>query len=113
MSALPIPRSSLRELPAQIAMGPYSLRVEFRERAQLYSGLTGSNLAVVALHEITHAVHHMYDLKKRDLHRNFRHAQLKGWLGIIKQNPSAWRWLVWVISFPAKASLAPVAPEAA
>ena len=47
----------------------------------------------------------MYDLKKRDLHRNFRHAQLKGWLGIIKQNPSAWRWLAWVMSFPAQASL--------
>jgi hypothetical protein len=76
-----------------------------KHEAQLYSGLTGSNLAVVALHEITHAVHHVYDLKKRDLHRNFRHAQLKGWLGIIKQNPSAWRWLAWVMSFPAQASL--------
>jgi hypothetical protein len=81
--------------------------------AQLYSGLTGSNLAVVALHEITHAVHHMYDIKQRDKHQNFKHAQLKGWLGIMKDNPSAWRWLVWVITFPAKASLAPAAPEAA
>jgi len=84
-----------------------------KQEAQLYSGLTGSNLAVVALHEITHAVHHMYDIKQRDKHQNFNRAQLKGWLGIMKNNPSAWRWLVWVISFPAKASLAPVAPEAA
>ena len=76
-----------------------------KQEAQLYSGLTGSNLAVVELHELTHAVHHMYDVKKRDLHRNFRHAQLKGWLSIIKQNPSAWRWLAWVMSFPAQASL--------
>jgi hypothetical protein len=77
-----------------------------KQEAQLYCGLTGSNLAVVALHELTHAVHHMYDLKKRDTHRAFRQAQLKGWLGIMCHNPSAWRWLAWVISFPRKATLA-------
>ena len=76
-----------------------------KQEAQLYSGLTGSNLAIVALHEITHAVHHMYDLKQRDRHRNFRRAQLHGWLDIIKHNPSAWRWLAWVMSFPAQASI--------
>ena len=75
------------------------------QEAQLYSGLTGSNLAIVALHEITHAVHHMYDLKQRDLHQNFRRAQIKGWLGIIKHNPGAWRWLAWVMSFPEQASM--------
>jgi len=77
-----------------------------KQEAQLYCGLTGSNLAVVALHELTHAIHHMYDLKKRDRHQAFRHAQLKGWLGIMSHNPSAWRWLAWVISFPVKARLA-------
>ncbi|HUG22626.1 hypothetical protein [Piscinibacter sp.] len=83
-----------------------------RQEAMLYRGLTGSNLAVVALHELTHAVHHMYDIKQRDKHGNFRHAQLKGWLRIMKDNPSAWRWLAWVISFPAEASLEPRRPTA-
>jgi hypothetical protein len=76
-----------------------------KQEAQLYCGLTGSNLAVVALHELTHAVHHMYELKKRGTHRAVRQAQLKGWLGIMSHNPSAWRWLAWVISFPTKATL--------
>ncbi len=80
-----------------------------KREAQLYSGLEGSNLAVVALHEITHAVHHMYDLKKRDRHQAYRRAQLEGWLGIMTHNPSAWRWLAWVMSFPSKARLVPAA----
>ena len=80
-----------------------------KQEAQLYRGLTGSNLAVVALHELTHAIHHRYDLKNGDRHQAFRRAQLKGWLGIMTQNPSAWRWLAWVMSFPAKARLAAVA----
>ncbi len=75
--------------------------------AQLYVGLTGSNLAVVALHEITHAVHHVYGLGSGDRHRLFREAQLKGWLGIMRTSPAAWRWLAWVMSFPERASLAP------
>ena len=78
-----------------------------RQEAQLYRGLTGANLAVVALHEITHSVHHVYELKQRDRHGNFRRAQVKGWLGIVKRNPAAWRWLAWVISFPQEASLIP------
>jgi hypothetical protein len=76
--------------------------------AQLYRGLVGANLAVVALHEITHAVHHAYDLHAGGSHGAFKQAQLEGWLGIMKHSPGAWRWLAWVISFPDKASLAPV-----
>ena len=64
---------------------------------QLYVGLTGANLPVVALHEITHAVHHAYELRQRDTHLNFQRSQLKGWLNIMRDNPSAWRWLVSVI----------------
>ena len=78
-----------------------------RQEAQLYRGLSGANLAIVALHEITHSVHHVYELKQRDLHRNFRRAQVEGWLGIVRHNPGAWRWLAWVISFPQQASLPP------
>jgi hypothetical protein len=73
--------------------------------ARLYSGLTGANLAVVALHEITHAVHHAHALETGARHCEFRAAQLDGWLGIMTQSPAAWRWLAWVISFPEHASL--------
>ena len=77
-----------------------------KQEAQLYSGLTGSNLAVVALHELTHAIHHAFELKNRDKHHVFRRAQVKGWLSIMVDNPSAWRWLAWVMSFPGQARLA-------
>jgi hypothetical protein len=75
--------------------------------AQLYDGLKGYNLAIVALHELTHAVHHVYELSEHSRHHAFRRAQLKGWLGIITHNPSAWRWLAWVMTFPTRACLAP------
>lgn len=84
-----------------------------RQEAQLYHGLTGANLAVVALHEITHSVHHAYDIKRRDLHRNFRRAQVQGWIRLIRDNPAAWRWLAWAMSFPQQASLAPPQRRAA
>ena len=84
-----------------------------RQEAQLYHGLTGTNLAIVALHEITHAVHHMYDIKERDRHHNFRRAQVDGWLGIMKKSPGAWRWLAWVLTFPEQASLGPPTRRAA
>lgn len=68
-----------------------------RREVQLYSGLTGANLPIVAMHEITHAVHHAHSIRQRDRHRNFQRSQLRGWLGIMRDNPSAWRWLVWAI----------------
>lgn len=71
-----------------------------RREVQLYSGLCGTNLPVVALHEITHAVHHAYALKRRDKHHNFNRAQVEGWLGIVRNNPDAWHWLARTISFP-------------
>jgi len=101
----PVTIRSISKSACGDAFGWYHLS---KQEAQLYSGLTGSNLAVVALHELTHAVHHMYDLKKRDRHQAFRQAQLKGWLGIMMNNPGAWRWLAWVISFPSKARLGPL-----
>jgi hypothetical protein len=77
--------------------------------AQLYDGLRGRNLAVVALHEITHAVHHRYELKTRDKHIRFRQAQVRGWLGIMKHDPDTWRWLTWIMSFPDQARI--IAPR--
>ena len=71
-----------------------------RREVQLYEGLTGANLPIVALHELTHAVHHAYALKPHDTHLRFQRTQLQGWLGIMRDNPGAWRWLAWVMSFP-------------
>jgi len=80
-----------------------------KREAQLYERLAGSNLAVVALHEITHAVHHLHGLKQRDRHHAYWRAQVKGWMGIMASSPGAWRWLAWVMSFPGKACIAPAA----
>ena len=74
-----------------------------RREVQLYQGLHGRNLPVVAVHEITHAVHDVYGLKERDKHKNFLRAQRLGWLGIMQHNPSAWRWLAWTMSEPVPA----------
>ena len=68
-----------------------------RREVQLYEGLTGANLSIVALHEINHAVHHAYELETSDSHRNFQRWQLHGWLGIMRHDPDVWRWLIWTI----------------
>ena len=101
---MPITVRSITKSETGNAFGWYHFE---RQEAQLYRGLSGANLAVVALHEITHSVHHVYRLRQRDRHANFRRAQVEGWLGIVKNNPGAWRWLAWVISFPQQASLVP------
>jgi hypothetical protein len=73
--------------------------------AQLYRGLVGANLAVVALHEITHAVHHEHGLDNGRRHREFRRAQVQGWFGVMRRSHAAWRWLAWLMSFPQQAHL--------
>lgn len=109
-------------LPARIAIGSRGVPVRTLSRAQtgnalgwydfdrrevqLYEGLNGANVAIVALHEITHALHHAHGLRQRDRERNFVQAQLKGWFQIMLRDPHAWRWLAWVMSFPHKASVA-------
>jgi hypothetical protein len=108
-------------MPRHVRVGRYPVRLRsisktqcgnafgwylYAEReAQLYRGLAGPNLAVVALHEITHAVHHAYGVDSSVRHRDFRLVQLDGWLGVMKRSPSAWRWLAWLMSFPERASL--------
>jgi hypothetical protein len=85
----------------------------FAEReALLYRGLAGANLAIVALHEITHAVHHAHGLENGHRHHAFRRAQLRGWFGVMRRSPAAWRWLAWLMSFPGRASLEQVAARA-
>jgi hypothetical protein len=108
-------------MPRQLAIGRHDVRLRtigktqtgnafgwylYAEReAQLYRGLFGPNLAVVALHEITHAVHHAYRVEFSVKRRDFRRAQLGGWLGVMYRNPAAWRWLAWLMSFPEQATL--------
>jgi len=77
-----------------------------RREIQLFEGLTGPNVAVVAVHEITHALHHAHGLRVRDRERHFIQAQHKGWAEIMTRDPITWRWLAWVMSFPGKASVA-------
>lgn len=76
-----------------------------RREVQLYEGLSGANVAIVALHEITHALHHAHGVRMRDRERNYLRVQLKGWLEIMVRDPVTWRWLVWTMSFPHKASV--------
>jgi hypothetical protein len=77
-----------------------------RREVQLYDGLRGANVAIVALHEITHALHHAHGVRTRDRYHNYLRAQLRGWLEIMLRDPHTWRWLAWAMSFPHKASLA-------
>jgi hypothetical protein len=98
----PVTIRSISKAESGNAFGWYHLS---KREAQLYEGLKGSNLAVVALHELTHAIHHLYALKNRDQHHMFRRAQLRGWFGIMTQCPGAWRWLAWVMSNPAEAGI--------
>lgn len=95
VAGTPVTMRNISRLESRNAFGWYDFE---RREVQLSVGLTGTNLPVVALHEITHAVHHAYAIGDRDTHRNFQRSQLKGWLGIMRDNPSAWRWLVWAIA---------------
>jgi len=98
-----VPVRILSRAQAGNALGWYDFE---RREVQLYSGLSGANVPIVALHEITHALHHAHGLRVRDRERNFVRAQLKGWFQIMLRDPAAWRWLAWTMSFPHKASVA-------
>lgn len=98
-----VPVRTLTRAQTGNAFGWYDFH---RREVQLYDGLNGANVAIVALHEITHALHHAHGLRQRDLERNYLRAQLRGWLEIMVRDASMWRWLAWAMSFPHKASLA-------
>lgn len=99
----PVPVRALSRAQAGNAFGWYDFE---RREIQLYEGLSGANVAIVALHEITHALHHAHGLRQRDHERNFVRAQVRGWLEIMVRDPNTWRWLAWTMSFPHKASVA-------
>ncbi len=62
--------------------------------AELFEGLQGSNLAVVAIHEFTHCIHHRHALDSTAPRRRFVAVQSEGWMRFVRDNPSAWRWLL-------------------
>ncbi len=62
--------------------------------AELFEGLQGSNLAVVAIHEVTHCIHYENGLESSGDRRRFVSVQAAGWMRFIRDNPTAWRWLL-------------------
>jgi len=79
-----------------------------RREVQLCTGLAGCHLPIVALHELTHALHHAHGVDDGASHRRFTQVQVAGWLRFARDNPSAWHWLAWSMSFPARARTGPV-----
>lgn len=69
--------------------------------ARLYARLAGANLAVVAMHEVTHAVHWHGGVSDGSSHREFIAAQTRHWLDFMLENAEAWRWLAYLLSHEA------------
>jgi hypothetical protein len=91
--------SAIGEREAGSAFGWYLYE---EHRAQLHARLSGANLAVVAVHELTHAVHWQAGVGDGSLHRAFITAQTRYWLDFMLENPGAWRWLAYLLSHEAK-----------
>lgn len=71
--------------------GYYLLR---RRGVRLHEELTGRHLAVITLHELTHAFHHAARLKTRETRRRFMRVQAQAWLAFVRANPDAWCWFL-------------------
>lgn len=80
-------------------------------KAELWDELHGANLAVVAIHEITHAIHQQFKLKDGSKHLAFRRGEADGWLEFMLKNPTAWQWLVYLMTHEA-ARPPRISPEA-
>lgn len=61
---------------------------------RLHEELTGRHLAVIFLHELTHAFHHQAKLRKRETYRRFIRTQVGSLLHFVKHNFTAWQWLL-------------------
>lgn len=67
----------------------------YRKRGvRLHEELTGRHLAVIILHELTHAFHHAAGMRTREKRRRFTRVQATAWLRFICSNPEAWCWFV-------------------
>jgi hypothetical protein len=65
-------------------------------RIHLSRELHGPHLAVIALHEIIHAIHHHGGCRARERNRFIR-QQAAALTAFIRRNPNAWRWLLRLI----------------
>jgi hypothetical protein len=91
--------------------GYYLIR---RRGVRLHEELTGRHLAVIVLHELTHAFHHAARMRTRETRRRFTRVQAQAWQRFVRDNPEAWCWFLSLVrSRRSKAqSLWPVDREA-
>ncbi len=94
-------RITLEAINAREAGSAFGWYFYEENRARLYSRLTGANLAVVAVHEVTHAVHWHGGVGDGSSHRDFVAVQSRHWLDFMLGNPEAWRWIVYLLSHEA------------
>lgn len=88
----------LRLINAKEAGGAFGWFDYEQHEAQLWDGMRGATRAVVAVHELTHGVHAAAELDDGCSHKAFVEGQTKGWLDFMTTNPTAWRWLVHVLT---------------
>lgn len=81
-------------------------------RIHLSRELHGPHLAVIALHEIMHAIHHHGSCKTGNRNR-FMQQQAVALTAFIRRNPGAWRWLLRLIRSTAHQRVRPAGKAAA
>jgi hypothetical protein len=92
---------TLEAIGAREAGSAFGWYLYEQSEARLYAHLAGANLAVVAVHEVTHAVHWYGGVVDGSSHRDFVAAQARHWLDFMLRNPGAWRWLAYLLSHEA------------
>lgn len=71
--------------------GYYLIR---RRGVRLHEELIGRHLAVIVLHELTHAFHHAARMRTRETRRRFTRVQAQAWQRFVQDNPDAWCWFL-------------------
>jgi hypothetical protein len=94
---------TLEAISAREAGSAFGWYLYEERQARLYANLRGANLAVVAVHELTHAVHWQGGIGDGNSHREFVAVQTRLWLDFMIGNPEAWRWLAYLLSHEAHA----------
>lgn len=92
---------TLKAIGAREAGSAFGWYLYEENQARLYAHLNGANLAVVAVHELTHAVHWHGGVEDGSSHREFVAAQTRHWLDFMLRNPQAWRWIAHLLSHEA------------
>ena len=76
---------------AERVWGYYMYR---RREVLLHAVLEGRHLAVIVLHELTHAFHYAAKLRTRESRRRFTRIQAQAWLTFVRADPNVWCWFV-------------------